>query len=512
MSYLTKNGYNKLISDIPIEQYKRIKKELTVSPQNFNLTEKEIEDSKYKLYGLIKNKNIITLPKFYGIDVFGPPVFVKVSPDPIDIKFIGDLREKQTYVVNKTIVHMNKYGGGLISVPCGFGKTICGLKIIAELKTKTLVVVHKTFLQIQWKEKIKEFLPSASVGLIRQKICSDGDIVIGIIHTISKKNYGSLFSKFGLVIFDEAHHIPSKFFSKTLLKTCTKYTLALTATPYRNDGLIKVMYWFTGGTIYQEKIKINRCVIVKRINFTSTDRLFKTKKRWMKGMMRYDTLKMSSNICEIETRNYMIANIICHFIKNDKLRKILILSNYKKHLSVIKNQVDQYIEQQIKEGALIQSDIYCGYYTGDVRPAERAICEERGDIIFATYGMANEGLDIKHLNTVIIASPKKDVVQSVGRIMRTILSSGDIKPLIIDLVDTLDVIENWGDEREKKYRECEYEIHTHESMDGINPETIIDIFPQYILHENDFDTVVLDNDVVDIKKDIQLSNQYFEEI
>ena len=135
------------------------------------------------------------------------------------------------------------------------------LNIATKLKKKTLVIVHKTFLQDQWIERIK-FFTDAKIGIIRQNKCDidDKDIVLGSIHSISKRDYGDIFDKFGFVIYDEAHHVSSKYFSKTLLKTNCKYTLALTATPYRLDGLINIMYSFLGDCIHRDPVKINKNV------------------------------------------------------------------------------------------------------------------------------------------------------------------------------------------------------------------------------------------------------------
>ena len=65
---------------------------------------------------------------------------------------------------------MGSSGGGLLDVEPGKGKTVMALNIISKLKTKTLVVVHKTFLLNQWKERISHFLPQAKVGLIQGQI------------------------------------------------------------------------------------------------------------------------------------------------------------------------------------------------------------------------------------------------------------------------------------------------------------------------------------------------------
>ena len=86
----------------------------------------------------------------------------------------------------------------------------------------------------QWKEEQNNLL--TSIGIIRQnKIDIDGkDIVIGMLQSISKEKYDEdLFNDFGLVIFDEAHHAPSRYFSRSLPIIASKKTLALSATPNR---------------------------------------------------------------------------------------------------------------------------------------------------------------------------------------------------------------------------------------------------------------------------------------
>lgn len=349
--------------------------------------------------------------------------------------------------------------------------TVCALYIAQRLGLKTLVVVHKSFLLNQWIERAVQFLNIAkeNIGIIRQKECDiEGkDLVIGMIHTISKREYNDYYKQFGLVIYDEAHHVAAKHFSKTLMKTSSQYTLSLTATPYRSDGLIKVMYWFTGGTIYREKMKMNNNVVVKVITHKSTDKeRFKTKERWFKGGMKPSPQKMNSNVIEIKSRNNMIIKMITRLRRKQPERKILVLSEYIGHLEYLKTEVDKYIQEDIDSGLIDEDEIYSCYYIGKTKPAKRQEAEERGDIIFSTYSMASEGLDIKHLNTLIYALPKKDIVQIVGRIMRTILKSGDIRPLIIDIQDDLPLYNKWAKLRNVYYAKCKYQMEEYYMIDN----------------------------------------------
>jgi superfamily II DNA or RNA helicase len=68
--------------------------------------------------------------------------------------------------------------------------------------------------------------------------------------------------------------------------------------------------------------------------------------------------------------------------------------------------------------------------------------------------MASEGLDIKTLTTLIMASPKTDVCQSVGRILRTKHSS----PMVVDIVDSHDIFEKQWQKRRQYYMKQKYNI------------------------------------------------------
>ena len=469
---ITSQGYCIDITSISQDTIKDIMNDLIVIPYKLDATKEDNEKSKFCLYTYSKDRLHIIVPRYYGINKFGMPQEEIFDPEDVDFVFTQSLRDIQTSVTEKCIMYMKKHGGGLLSVPCGFGKTVCALYIAHRIGLKTLVVVHKSFLIKQWIDRAKEFLNITDdrIGIIRQNKCivEGKDFVVGMIHTIAKRHYDqTTFNGFGLVIYDEAHHIACKFFSKALLKTSAQYTLALTATPYRGDRLIKVMYWFTGGTIYRECVKMNKNVIVKIINHRSTDKkLFVPKKKWFKGNMRADTGKMTTNICQIPSRNQKIIDMINTMRRTEPERKILVLSGRKAHLEILKKGVDKAIQKDIELGLIDDDETFSCYYVGGTKPADRQDAEERGDIIFATYDMANEGLDIKHLNTVILTSPKKDIIQSIGRIMRTILKSGDIRPMIIDFADDLYVINNWLKSRTTIYFKCKYEVQHYYILDN----------------------------------------------
>lgn len=470
MTSISNEGYHISTLQLDKNQIIKIENDLTIIPHRLEATKEEINNIKFKIYKYSSNRLEIIVPRYYGLTYFGKPQQEIFNPEEIDILFTQTLREKQLDICNRSIKYIKKHGGGLLSVPCGFGKTVCALYIAVKLGYKTLIIVHKTVLLKQWIKSMFEFLDidASRIGIIQSNKCniSGKDIVVGMIQTISKRKYLDEFKHFGFVIYDEAHVVGCKYYSNALLKTGTKYTLALTATPYRYDKTIKVMYWFLGGTIYREKKKINKNMIIKVIKHKSTNKLFTTKFRWYKGQMRPDTGDMITNLCNIPSRNKNIIDTITHIRRTEPKRKILILSSRITQLKILKSGVDKYIKQDIQNKLIDDTEIHSCLYIGSTPQSQRLIAEDTGDIIFATYDIASTGLDIKHLNTLIFASPKKDIMQSAGRISRTILGIGDVRPMIIDYTDDIDIINHWYSIRSAIYNACKYEIEQYYLIDS----------------------------------------------
>ena len=468
---LTQQGYMIRITSITKEQLDEIKNDTTVIPYVLDATKEEMDKMKYPVYSYSKDRIHLIVPRYFGIYKIGLPQEELFEPEDVDLEFTQQLRDSQKDICEQCIEYIKKHGGGLLSAPCGFGKTVCALYIAYRLGLKTLIVVNKTCLLTQWILRAMEFLgiDKSRIGIIQQTKCEvkNKDIVIGMIQTIAKKNYDeSVFSSFGLVIYDEAHLFASKFFSKAFMKTGAQYTLSLTATPYRGDRAIKVMYWFAGGTIYRESVTINKNVIAKIINYRSTDKkLFKFCRKWYKGRISADTVKITTNLCKIDSRNNMIIKMINHIRRTEPERKILILSGRIDQLQYLKNGVDKAIKEDIDAKLIAEDEVSSCMYIGKTKPAQRLVAESSGDIIFSNYNMASVGLDIKHLNTVFLVAPKKDVVQSIGRIMRKILESGDLRPMIIDWTDDLEVIKGWLKDRTTAYNKRKYEIENYYLQD-----------------------------------------------
>ena len=411
----------------------------------------------FKLFS--KDKFFYYLPREWAIIKFGEPKEIKFNENtPINIDFKGKLRDYQIDIQKQIDERFKKgYGGGILCIPPGGGKTVCAINAITKLKVKTLIVVHKTFLLDQWVERLRQYT-NASIGVIKQDKfdVENRDVVIGMLQTIISRKYDEELNIFDMVIFDEAHHLGAEVFSKVMQRTQAPYLLGLTATPEREDKLEKVFYYYLGDIIYRSnKIKYTNALINVHY-FKSDDEKFK--KEIIKFNKKINLSKMITNLSEIKERNDFIFNIIKNILDKEPNRKIFILTNRRNHIEELKNLLQDY-------------DV--GLYIGGMKKKDLALSEEKA-IIIGTYEMASEGLDIPDLDTLIMTTPKSNITQSIGRIMRKELY--DNIPLIVDIVDKIDIFYAMYNKRKKIYQENKYEIKVINKLDeSINNELDINI-------------------------------------
>lgn len=351
------------------------------------------------------------IPRFYG-----EPAVIDRRVEPVNaaIEFIGTLRDatRQNEAFRTGTKAFREIGGGVLSLPPGWGKTAMALAFAGHLKVRTLIIVHKEFLANQWKERIGQFCPGATIGRVQQDVFDiECDFVIAMIQTMcSRENDPKAFDSFGLVIVDEAHHIGAAAFSQTMFKLCPRYTLGLTATPERKDGLTNILYWFLGPEIFRVQRENQTSTRVETVFFD--DPLFREAPP-VSRLGKINMAGMVTQLTEIGARNEKILSLVRGL---DQTRRVLLLSDRREHCFWLRNNL---------EGSAV--------YLGGMNEQDLEAASKH-NVIIATYSMAQEGLDIPVLDTLIMTTPHSDVTQAVGRIMRE--TPGKVNaPLIIDIVD-----------------------------------------------------------------------------
>lgn len=415
-----------------------IKKELTVRPDVNN--EFGFPPPPFKVFKTTKKE--ICVPRFYGNERIGvPEKDTRPEPARASISFKGVLRdETHQNTVHKKAVEA---GHGVISLPCGYGKTTVALSIAASLGYRTMIIVHKEFLANQWRERIHEFCPGSSIGIVQQnKIEVENDFVIAMLQSLSTKEYTfSDFDNIGTVIVDEAHHICAKVFSQSLFKICPKHIYGLSATPNRKDGLTKILHWFMGPTIFSVERKNQEQVEVYPIDFQCRE--FNDPPPCNK-LGKLSLVTMITMLIENFNRNKLIIDLIKK-IRKEK-REILVLSDRRMHC--------EYLHSNFTDS---------GLYMGGMSEQQLNESSEKS-LIFGTFSQAHEGLDIPKLDTVILVTPKSDIKQSIGRILRETKGKKN-NPKIYDIRDGWSILYAMYNKRLRVYKEGGFKINDNHKIE-----------------------------------------------
>ena len=461
-SYIGKKGYTIPKVELPKGEEEFLKKDLFVKPfvPGAQFGNPNDQSAAFPVYR--ENNNKMYLPRFYGIQRYGVPDRCDIEPgDDIDVPFELSLRDYQQNIVDIYCNHVSKPlskdnaqpgGGGILEVFCGAGKTVMALNIISIIKKKTLILVHKEFLMNQWIERMNDFLPTARVGKIQGPVfdIEDKDVVIGMIQSLYDKEYSSnVFSSFGLTIIDEVHRIGSEQFSRTLFKTITPYMLGISATVERKDKLTKVLYMFIGGKIYESTRKEEDPVCVRAIEYKCDDPDFNEVDLDYRGNTKFSS--MIVKLCAFGPRSDFIVNVLRDLLEEHPENQIMILCQNKSLLTYLYEAINY------REIASV------GYYIGGMKQVKLQETETK-KIVLATYAMAAEALDIKTLATLVMVSPKTDIVQSVGRILRV----KHKHPIIVDIVDMHENFQKQWLQRRRFYKKCNYRIRMTDSKKYTN--------------------------------------------
>ena len=505
---LTAHGYAIKKSSLTPRATQALRKDLTVQPITNPKFQRQGPSTAFTVY--TESPTRFYVPRCWGKDTFGIPEATAIGEGKNfrdDLQFIGKPYDYQKAIVDQFIEQAN--ANGLICVPCGRGKTFMAIWTAMRIGKKFLIVVDKEFLMNQWKGELESLVPGIRVGILQEDKCQIEeetivgkplsipelkvlckekklkvggtreelvnrlkeansefqdreietvrfDCTIAMIQTLVQREFPQgTFKDFGFTIFDECHHLGAAHFSRALLKVQTKHMLGLSATPIRDDGLTKVFEWFLGKPVYWEKTREPDPQVIVRLEQFSTEN-----KDYNEIPMDYKgepvLARLLTRIVECKERNEHIAKLIRE-IAQDERRRILVLSERIGHLETL--------EQLLKPSGLSMS-----YYVGGMKEEEREAGAKVARVLLASYAMASEAMNIKHLNCVIMASPRKKVEQSTGRILRVQKDQREIHPLIVDVVDSHGMYQSQWRKRAAYYKKCAYRIQVGDQEESETDE------------------------------------------
>lgn len=340
----------------------------------------------------------------------------------IPFEFKGQLRPFQ----ETALADIEAHDFGVLQAPTGAGKTVIGLAAIAKRRQPALVVVHTKELLNQWIARIETFLkiPKTEIGQIGNGKQTIGDrITVAMVQTLYKCAQ-AVAPKIGFLICDESHRCPSRTFTEAVTAFDCRYSLGLSATPWRRDGLTKLIYWYLGDLVHE----------VDREVLQDSGHILKARIVWRETAYQTDLdpseqySRMLSELTQDPDRTRLIASDVARQARNGG-GTCLILTDRKEHAATLRDLLNDF---GIKTALL----------TGDTPRNDReAIVDSlnRGEIpaVCATGQLIGEGFDCKGLSTLFLGTPIRfdgRVLQYLGRILRP--APGKTEAVLYDYVDT----------------------------------------------------------------------------
>lgn len=363
---------------------------------------------------------------------------------PCDIQ----LRSEQESALRKVLLHDRC----ILEASPGFGKTIMGIAYMHKRRQPALVIVHTKELLHQWKKRIEEHcsLKKGDLGIIGDSKWKIGRLItLASQRTLVRRNLEEIKNKFGCVIVDECHHVPATTFLSVVRQFSAPHVLGLTATPYRKDGLERLMLAAIGPCVKarqgdvtpqpSQSSSIPVTVHMRGTAFQFTEQ----------GV---DFFRICECLVRDRARNERIVTDIALLLEAGQ--KCLVLSERVEHchalLAMIRERTKG-IHGAVAEGTMTRGN--------RLRLSQR-IRQEQFQLLIATGKLIGEGFDwpeVQHLFFTLPFSWKGRLVQYVGRVQRP--AEGKTSAHVYDYVDfDVPILRGMHFQRMRTYRSLQMEI------------------------------------------------------
>lgn len=324
---------------------------------------------------------------------------------------------------------------GVVVMPCGSGKTETALAAVAQIGQPTLWLTHTQDLLRQSLDRARTRLglTAGQYGEIGGgKAALGSHITFATVQTLARRELDEIVHRFGMVVVDECHHCfanpqASAQFERVIRQFPARWRIGLTATAYRQDGLLPTMHMVLGPCIYRmEQAELSCLGMTVTPVVHMQDTAFAAS---LPDAPRIDFGELLAALTADGERNRRIV---------DDLRALLEAGRQAIVLSARIAHLERLMELLGDDGARM--------ITGATRPRERKAALEdmaagRARVLFASYNLAKEGLDLPGVSLLVLATPQRDpavIRQAVGRIMRP--APGKAGALVLDYVDAAEPV------------------------------------------------------------------------
>lgn len=361
----------------------------------------------------------------------------KLNPS-ISYVFNASLRNHQLGVIEAA----SKKDYGVIVAPPSSGKTVIGLKIIADKRQPALIIVHRKQLLEQWTERIEAFLgiPKRDIGVIGQGKSKIGNqITVATIQSLPKQ-IESVQNQFGTIIVDECHHVPAETFRNTIEKLHTYFLYGLTATPFRKYSDGKIIFTHLGEIIANiqtteignyKQAKIIICNTELDVPYNS----------------KTDSFEALSKILVHDTaRNKLILEDVKKELNQGK--KAVIITERKEHIDTLYLFLKQSYEAITLSGEDSETSKKAKWKT---------LQEGNFQVLITTGQYFGEGTDLQNISCLFLVYPfsfEGKLIQYIGRVQRS-----EINPTIYDYRDyKIDYLNKLFLKRNTYYRKIDKQV------------------------------------------------------
>lgn len=297
-------------------------------------------------------------------------------------------------------------------MPCGTGKTVLALALAARAGRKTAVVVLKKFFVTQWTKEIQNKIPGLKVASVQsdgiEGNVDEADVVIFLLQSCVLGHQDVMIAEeeYGTVIYDECHLVGSQVFSAMVPLFACRYTIALTATPEKKDKLLEPLFGPITVIVHRPFQEVQ--VIATQV--PSHDRVEKTRWQPSSGKREPNRMAMISDLSMDAIYNTAVTADIVAEMQSSSLPSpayIIVLAETLAHLTELHARVMVCLGTGM-------SDLV-GWAVGGTKDVS-SLQQKR--LLFATCAYASEGLDIPRLDRIFLVTPRADIRQAVGRILR----------------------------------------------------------------------------------------------
>ncbi|CAN5818043.1 DEAD/DEAH box helicase family protein [soil metagenome] len=376
-------------------------------------------------------------------------------------------REPRPYQTEALTAWSRARGRGVVVLPTGAGKTHVAVMAIAEKKRSTLVVAPTLDLVRQWYDLLGASF-GTEVGLVGGGSHDVRDLTVTTYDSahLHMEHFGA---RFGLVVFDECHHLPSGAYSAAARACLAPYRLGLTATPERADGREEAFASLVGPIVYRKEIvelsgEYLADYVTERVevDLTEDERIeYDDERAIYREFVAMNHIRMSSPTGWSEF--IMLSS------RSEGGRRAMKAYRRQREVAFAASAKLRYLEHLLHRHAsdraiLFTQDNATAY---DVSRRFLVPCithqtkvKERSTILkgltTGAYGavvtskVLNEGVDVPDANVAIILSSRGSVREHVQRLGRVLRAKAGKRALLYELV-TKDTMETFTSERRREH-------------------------------------------------------------